>query len=200
MRLWTVQPLVVWEQIQQLGLLHGDETRGLTPDYVPHSYRWLVSQLKERLPDYPGTIPWWAYCEKPDLRWVRHRRPAGEPQVRLELEPGAGSYLTYPLWAWDTVYSGDYLSFARQERDEWMAAMRWAVPEEDTWPLPEPWRAQLEASWLRLFDPDLPARPWEDENPIRLGKAGTREAVLGVLRLEEVRQVTHFAGRSKWGR
>jgi hypothetical protein len=72
-RLWTVQPLVVWEQIQQHGTVHADETRFLTPGYVPHSCRWLVQQLQQRLPGYPGTLPWWAYCEKPDLRWVRHR-------------------------------------------------------------------------------------------------------------------------------
>jgi hypothetical protein len=198
MRIWTVQPLVVWEQFQQQALLHVDETRTSTPGYVPDSYPWLAQQLKERLPQYPGTIPWWAYCEKPDLRWVRHRRHEGERQVRLELEPRAGTFLTYPLSAWDTVFCGQYLSFARQEHDEWVQAMRRAVPDEDAWPLPEPWRTQLEASWLRLFDPDLPPRPWDDENLVLLGKSGTREAVLGLLRLEEVRQVTHFVGYSKW--
>ena len=76
--------------------------------------------------------------------------------------------------------------------------MRLAVLDEDTWPLPEPWKSQLEASWLRLFDPDLPSHPGDDESPGVYGKSGSREAVLGVLRLEDVRQVTHFVGCSKW--
>src|SRR5436853_7853922 len=54
MRLWTVQPLVVWEQLEQLGLLFVDEIRLSTPGYVPESYRWLALQLEQRLPDYPG--------------------------------------------------------------------------------------------------------------------------------------------------
>jgi hypothetical protein len=76
-----------------------------------------------------------------------------------------------------------------------MSAMRQAAPDEDEWPLPEPWKTQLEASWLRLFDPMLPSHPWDDE---AFGQSGSREAVLGVLRLEDVRQVTHFVGCSKW--
>jgi hypothetical protein len=194
MRLWTVQPLVVWEQFQHRALLQVDESRRSTPDYVPHSYRWLVEQLKQRIPAYPGTLPWWAYCEKPDLRWVRHCRPAGQREVRLELEPCPDSFLTFPSWAWDDVYCGHYLSFEREEHDEWMGEMRQAVPDEDGWPLPEPWRTQLEASWLRLFDRDLPSHSWDHE---AISEPGSRQAVLGVLRLEEVRQVTHFVGCSK---
>jgi hypothetical protein len=195
MRLWTVQPLVVWEQLEQLCLLSVDETRLSTLGYVPDSYRWLVQQLKQRLPEYPGTLPWWAYCEKPDLRWVRHRRPAGQREVRLELEPRPRTFLTFPRWAWDMVYCGQYLSFARREHDEWVGAMRRAVPDEDEWPLPEPWQEQMEASWLRLFHPNLPPRSWDDE---AFTKSESREAVLGVLRREDVRQVTHFVGCSKW--
>jgi hypothetical protein len=101
---------------------------------------------------------------------------------------------TFPCWAWDTVYCGQYLSFARQEHDEWVEAMRQAVPDEDARPLPQPWQTQLEASWLRLFDPHLPSQSWDDE---AISKSGSREAVLGVLRVEEVRQVTEFFGCSK---
>lgn len=167
--------------------------------YVPPQYRWLARQLEQRLPKYQGTLPWWAYCEKPDLRWVRHQRPAGEQQVRLELAPDPGAFLTFPIWAWDTVYARRYLSSTRREHNEWMAAMRQAVPDQDTWPLPEPWQSQLEASWLRLFDCDLPPQPWDE---LVIGQSGSREAVLGVLRLDDVRQVTHFVGCSRslaWG-
>jgi hypothetical protein len=198
MRLWTVRPLVVWEQLQQLCLLTVDETRLSTPGYVPDSYRWLALQLEHQLPEYPGSLPWWAYCEKPDLRWVRHSRPAGQREVRIELEPRPGTFLTFPCWAWHTVFCGQNLSFARQEQDDWREAMRQAVPDEDAWPLPEPWRTQLEASWLRLFDPNLPPCPWDQE--AIYGKSGSREAVLGALRLEDERQVTHFVGCSKWRR
>jgi Domain of unknown function (DUF3841) len=195
MRIWTIQPFTVWEQLQQSGQLHVDEGRLPYDGFLPEAYRWLVRQLTQMLPGYPGTLPWWGYCAKPDLRLFRHHRPAGGREVRLELEVRDGNYLTLPVWAWHTVYTGQYLSATSQEHGEWMDAMRQAVPDEDTWPLPEPWRTQLEASWQRLFDPILPPDPWDGRC---IGQSGSREAVLGLLRLEDVRQVRSFVGCGRW--
>lgn len=194
MRLWTIQPLTVWEQLQQQEQLHVDEACLPYGGHTPERYRWLASRLTEMLPDYPGTLPWWAYCEKPDLRRLRHYRPAGQPQVRLELEPRPGDYLTFPVWAWHTVYCGDYVSPTHQEHAGWMDALRQAVPDEDTWPLPEPWKTQLEASWHRLFNTALPPVPWDEWC---IGQSGSREAVLGLLRLADVRRVTPFVGTDR---
>jgi hypothetical protein len=73
--------------------------------------------------------------------------------------------------------------------------MRQAVPDEDLWPLPQPWRDELEASWLQLFAPDLPAHGWADmANEALL----YYEAVFETLCLRDVRCVTHFVGRSRW--
>jgi hypothetical protein len=190
MRVWTIQPLEVWELLKQHGQLQVDEARLPYGGYVPDMYLWLTRQLSVRLPGYPGTLPWWAYCRKPHLRCFRHHRPFGQPEVRIELEPRQDDYLTYPIWAWDVVHSCRYLA-PEPECAAWTAALRHAVPDEDTWPLPEPWQAQLEASWERLFDPGLPAMPWDR---FRIGQSSNREAALAVLRLEDVRSVTPFVG------
>jgi hypothetical protein len=199
MRLWTVQPAIVWEQLQRHGRLRVDEARLGSGGYVPGAYRWLREQLTRRLPGYPAGLPRWAYCAKPDLRWVRHYRPAGQREVRLELEPAPGTFLTFPCWAWNEVYGGNYRALGRDERDAWMRAMREAVPDEDLWPLPEPWRTELEASWQRLFNPALPSRAWDEECPFFNTRSGSREGVLGLLRLEEVRAVTPFVGAGRRG-
>lgn len=191
-RIWTVQPLEVWEQLQREGRVLVDEAR---MEYVPEGYRWLTAQLAQRLRDYPGTLPWWAYCKKPRLGWLRPSRPPGE-HVRIELEPVPGTFLTWPIWAWDAVYGGMYLSFGRREAVAWKRAMRRVVRDEDLWPLPEPWRSELEASWLRLFHPALPTRAWGRDACV-MHRAGSREAALGVLKLEEVRGVRCFIGTSK---
>jgi hypothetical protein len=65
------------------------------------------------------------------------------------------------------------------------------VSDEDACPVPEPWRSQLEASRLRLCGDDLPSQPWSD---LVIGQSGGRQAVLGELRLKDVRRVTHFVG------
>ena len=157
MRVWTIQPLLVWEHLQDTGELHVDPA--YYPDgFVPRQYPWLANRMQERIPGHRGGLPWWAYCDKPDLRWWRHQWPASQPQVRIEFE--VKEVLAFPFWAWDIVYSGGFLSFTEQEHDAWETAMRQAMPDEDRWPLPQPWRSEVEASWLRLFDPGLPSASW----------------------------------------
>lgn len=196
MRIWTIQPVCVWEQIQQEG-------RSLALprwDYAPHDpYRWLAAQCHQRLPVFPGELPWWAYLTKPDLRWVRHRREAGIAFVRIELEPAPESFLVYPCWAWARVFLGQYLALNGTENEEWERRIEREFPDEDTrpWPLPDPFRAELEVSWQRLFSPTLPAA-----SPLTLGEwepdfGTSREAVLGALNYAEVRDVTHFQGSYK---
>ena len=188
MRVWTVQPLIVWESLQTTGTLVVDSALYSYSDYIPWQYEWLARQLQDRIPGYSGGLPWWAYCTKPDLRWVRHRRAMGTPQVRIELE--VKDALAMPCWAWNEVYCGQFLSSTEREHDAWHLAMRQDVPDEDEWPLPEPWRSELETSWLRVFDSDLPKDGWTDVSKKRV----CEEAVFEMLRLEDVCAMTRFVG------
>jgi hypothetical protein len=186
MRVWTVQPLVVWERLERDRCLAVDPSCYVGG--VPEQYLWLAGQLRRRLPGYGGNPPWWAYCGKPDLRWVRHCQPLGAAQVRLELELPAAFVM--PCWAWHTVRCRDYLCFDRREAREWKAGLRQAKVSEADWPLPGPWQRRLEASWERLFDPDVPTR--HRSRGARFGSV--QEAVFEYLRLEQVRRVTRFLG------
>jgi hypothetical protein len=111
-------------------------------------------------------------------------------QVRLELEIADESFLRFPCWAWNRVFCQDYLARTRKEYDDWTRAMRRAVPDEDTWPPPEPWRSQLEASWQRLFDPNLPALDWDKS--WGWSRIACAEGVFESLRLDDVRRATIF--------
>ncbi|MFN3649814.1 MAG: DUF3841 domain-containing protein [Armatimonadota bacterium] len=197
MRLWTIQPFEVWEQLERSGELLVDEVRLSDDAYVPPAYRWLAGELGRRVSGYPGTLPWWAYCQKPDLRLFRHSRPAGQRELRIELEPAAGSFVTFPIWAWDTVYCGLYLAVTAGEHARWSAALPDTDPNAHPRDFPDPWKSELRVSWSRLFDPELPRRPWD---PWRIGQSGSCEAVLGVLRLEDVRGATPFVGSGRVGR
>lgn len=194
-KVWTIQPLEVWEQVDQLGLLAVDAARLPYDGYVPWQYEWLAKQLQERLPGYCGSLPWWSYGACPDLRQYRHSRPRGQREVRMEILLPSEEIFSMPCWAWDTVYSGHFLSFEREERLDWDRRMREAVTDEDLWPLPQPWREELEASWERLFDPALPpSSDGDDEFHCRLGTK--QEAVFGLLRRSAIKRVTHFVGTS----
>jgi hypothetical protein len=192
LRVWTIQPVEVWQQLQQLGELRVDATRlPYSSGYVPESYYWLTRQLRKRVPNWDSDLPWWVYCERPDLRQFRHCRPWGSQEVRLEIEPAISLADTFPVWAWNQVYTRQYLAKTRAEAERWEARRWQAVPDEDLWPLPDPWRAELESSWERLFDSTFPQTCWDSE---ALGANGGREGVLNCLRLDEVRNVTPFVG------
>jgi hypothetical protein len=182
----------VWEQLRNKHLLYVQENAQKYKGYVPPAYRWLQFQLAGRLPAYSGHLPWWAYCRKPDLRRHRHLRQEGAMEVRLELEIPEESFLRFPCLAWQRVFCEDYLAATREEYEDWTKALLRAIPDEDTWPLPEPWRCQLEASWQRLFDPNLPVLDWDETSP--WSRIACAEGVFETLRLDDVRGVTSFEG------
>jgi hypothetical protein len=193
-RIWTIQPAEVWEHLRDKRSVYvqDDRYRG----YIPPAYRWLQHRLAGRLSGFSGRLPWWAYCRKPDLRCHRHLRPKSTSQVRLELEISDESFVRFPCWAWHQVFCQDYLAQTAKEYEDWTTALRRAVPDEDAWPLPKPWRRQLEASWQRLFDPNLRVLHWDETS--LWSRIACSEGVFEVLRLEDVRRVTSFKGMCSW--
>lgn len=192
MRIWTIQSWQVWELLQKKRMIYVQEDHKEYEGYIPVAYRWLKKQLKRRLPNYSGHLPWWAHCKKPDLRCHRHALQKGETEVRLELEIADELILLFPCWAWDTIFRQDYLAATRKEYEDWNKKLRGAVPDEDTWPLPQPWRSQLKASWQRLFDIDLPVQNWG--KGWLFPRSKSMEGVFEALRLEDVQKVTIFKG------
>jgi len=192
MRIWTIQSARVWRALRSKRVLNVQEDADKYRGYIPPAYRWLQCQLASRVPGYGGHLPWWAYCRKPDLRRHRHLRPKGVTEVRLELEISNERVVRFPCWAWQRVFCEDYLATTREEYENWVDELREAVPDEDTWPLPQPFRLRLEASWERLFDPELPLLDWDESSP--WSRSPSLEAVFEQLRLADVRHVTRFKG------
>jgi hypothetical protein len=109
--------------------------------------------------------------------------------VRIEFDAPAAAFVSFPCWAWNTVYAGDLLALSGSEDRAWRRRLRAAGLSAEDETLPLPFRAELESSWRRLFRPDLPDRSWRRSDPFR-----GREAVLPVLKLDWVRRVTPFVG------
>ncbi|MGL4463245.1 MAG: hypothetical protein ACRC1K_13945, partial [Planctomycetia bacterium] len=127
MRLWTVQPVAVWEQIRNAAAAWVEPTLVNSDGWSPPAYSWLVWRMRGRIGDSCGRPPWFAYCERPDLRLIRHTRPKGVRQVLIEFEPPAGASLDFPSWAWNDVYCGQYLSFTGAEDRAWRTRLRATV-------------------------------------------------------------------------
>ena len=194
-RVWTIQLAKVWAALGSERFLYVDDHAEAHRGYFVPAYRWLQSQLASRLPAYSGHSPWWGYCWKPDIRRHWHLMEEGTENVRLELEIADERVLQFPCWAWQRVFCGDYLAFTREEYEDWTNALRRAVPDEDVWPLPEPWQSKLEASWQRLFAASLPLLDWDGTWP--WPRIARRECVFELLRFDEVRRVTSFRGTLK---
>ncbi len=193
--LWTIQPLEVWESLQARGTLHVDPVRvsGREGVILP-AYQWLATQLRGRLNGSGWQLPWWAYCKRPDLRSMRHGQRG--PQTLIELSPPAGSFVSFPCWAWAQVFFGEYLAVSKSQQRAWERRVRgecgrrWRDIRDR---LPAPLQQELETSWERLFSPRLPSASWKPG-----GIGADREAVLAQLRREWVRSVTHFQGCRSW--
>lgn len=200
--LWTIQPATVWAQMEQHGSMYVDRRQASYRNEGIWQYDWLSSQLARQIHGYAGGYPWWAYCKKPDLRTHRHLL-IGE-HVCIGFCPAPGTWIRFPIWMWDTIYSGRYLAQSYEEFVSWTQKMLTAVPDEDTWPLPDPWGRYVERSWGRLFDQRLHNSCWLrgcDPNDPRLDgywplgiETGSCEAVGETLRASEVVEVRHFRG------
>ena len=192
MRLWTVQPILVLERLRTEGSIYVDPYQINDVGWIHPQYRWLTWQLQWRIKDSRGHPPWWAYCKRPDLRWVRHSRPRGSREVLIEFEPPTDAFVSFPIWAWNDVYCSQYLSFTGKEAKSWEKRLKNNTGIEfgfEEGLLPEPWQEELEVSWRRLFSPRLPARSWHR------GLTSTdREAVTDVIKLEWILSTREFMG------
>lgn len=194
-RLWTVQPAEVGKQIESAGEAWVDRNR-LRGGWVHPQYSWLAWQMRSRLADSRGGLPWFAYAARPDLRWVRHARPEGEENLLLEIEAPDGAAIVFPCWAWHDVFCQQYLALNGTDHRDWHRRVRETVGViywDHEGRLPEPLQSELEASWARLFHEDLPARSWR-----RRDRRPDREGVLEVLRKEWLVRVTPFVGTGRW--
>ncbi|MCA9310855.1 MAG: DUF3841 domain-containing protein [Phycisphaerales bacterium] len=187
---WTVQPREVWTTLEADGVIHVREDR-IPAGGVHPQYRWLSDQLTRRLPGWEGRLSWWMYARRPDLRAIRHLR-SGD-QVLIEVAAPALRVVSFPCWAWHDVFCATHLARSRDEALAWYRRVRSAVsarPAELMFDdYPKVLREELERSWERLFDPELPACSWQ-----RRRSSTSREAVVDELRVDWIRSVRHFRG------
>src|SRR5439155_209533 len=97
-----------------------------------------------------------------------------------------------PVAVWERLRSDGHVVVhpARLGADGWIHPQysRLAGTSADA-DLPEPLQAELEASWRRLFRPDLPPRSWQRGDNFK-----GHEAVVEVLELGWVRCIKEFVG------
>ena len=185
-RLWTIQPLHVWEKLRQMGALWVDPGTDEFSHEFRESYDWMCRQMRRRLPEYEGHYPWWAYDYKLDLRSFRYQSGTGR-QVLLELALPPEQVLFSAYGAWHFVLGPSYLPYALDnegwecEDNAWKKELKEnGLDPYQEHPLPEPWHSRMVASWERIFDVD------------DLRDTNTIQACFERLELNDVVTVTEF--------
>jgi hypothetical protein len=138
MKLFSIQPIDVWEKLQQEQVLLADPLLGgyiepkpgdhtLEEDTFYIAYDWMRQQMAKRIPDYQGNWPWWAWhtwytqndkpCHSPDLRRERFNYNLGEDWVRLHLEIPDEKVLLSCFDGWRSVLNHWFLCHTEEEDD-----------------------------------------------------------------------------------
>jgi len=192
MKLWTIQPLCVYEKLLEQGNLHCDPDCdgfwGNVSKEFMSAYNWLVGQMEARVGPSPMGVryPFWAWAlidgvsKKPDLRRVEFNGFVGE-HVILELEIPEADVLLSDEENWHYVLGNWYLHDVHGSEGEWEEADAWF----DNLP-PDEQESVRRKSWEKIFDKDAPDNDWEFV-----------QACFWELRLDQVKGVRKFFGRGK---
>ena len=188
MRVWTIQPQKVYDQLRLDGVVHVDFS--LSPygkwEEFRRSYGWMIEQMKSQigLPPTGVTYPYWAWHtlgwehKRPDLRRIEFRN-CSDLTVCIELELPESQVLLSDDEKWHYVlndwYLGDATSIAEFEaEDKWLESLS----EKEL-------RTQKLKSWNKVFNVDPVHDEWQ-------GQGRDVQATFWELRLSDVIAVRHF--------
>ena len=197
MRLWSIQPRLLWDQLEQEGAISGNPAF-VWPEFW-HAYDWMMVQMRHRIrpSPRPGMLPMWAWARwtgtqtRPDLRSRGHLE-SGTSGVRLEFDVDPARVLLSDFELWHYVLGYWYLA-ANDAEDVYVDAALTAKrldPFRQKLLADDYWHRQILASWERIFDLQGTTikRGWPPEHK-------SIQAVLWEIRREDVRRVQFFVAR-----
>ncbi len=191
MRLWTMQPVEVYDILLKDGVFRCDPSKIPEPSFVD-AYGWLIDQLEKRdkRPDNVQ-LPTWAWFrfnkkeKKPDLRHSCYGA-RGEKMVCLEIEISDEKVLLsdfdlwhFPLnnWWLDNCFVPDYTEEMYDKSHEWFDGLD-----------KEQQQIEKEKSWHQIFN----IEPFEND---WIARGNYVQAIFWELRLENVKKVQYFTAR-----
>lgn len=192
MRLWTIQPEALFEQLKVENVVYCDPSKSefLVECDFNKAYNWLAEQMKWRIGNPPDGVkyPIWAWHtlnwrhQKPDLRRIEFRHH-DEEQVCIELEIPDEDVLLSDEETWHIVLNDGYYGGSTNESDfkiehAWLKSLR---PEEQ--------KRVKENSWEKIFAVFSPVDTEWDRRGMFI------QATFWELRLNQVISVRHFKGR-----
>lgn len=157
MRLWTLQPACVLNELENTGTFICDITKTEnTEDCFKDAYNWLVIEMEKRIGKKPPNVsyPIWAWHttnwkhKKPDLRHFAYASSVkkGEKYACIEIEVPDEEVVLSDFDAWHYVLNKWFLDDSTNE-EEWDESHEWY----DSLPMYEKENV-LKESWQKIFD------------------------------------------------
>ena len=192
MKLWTMQPVEVYDILTRDGVFTCDPTKICEPSFIDH-YGWIVKKLDEKDPK-PDNVdyPIWAWHrfngkeKKPDLRHSCYGT-RGDKMVCLELEIPDEKVLLTDFDLWHFVLNDWWLDtsmfkygFTEEEYDlnhKWFKGLSKEEQEKEK-----------EKSWEMVLN----IEPFEND---WIARGGYVQAVFWELKMELVKKVQYFTAR-----
>lgn len=194
MRLWTIQPEELYQQLITEKVIHCNPLRseGLIKLEFGFAYDWMAEQMKLRIGAPPPGVkyPMWAWHtlnwkhQKPDLRRIEFRY-IGVDSVCIELEVPENKALLSDEELWHFVLNDIYYSNSTNEED-FNAEYSWF----ESLPLSEQ-KSVKEESWKKIF------RVSTQLNTEWARRGEFIQATFWELRLDQIISVRRFKGRSE---
>ena len=185
MILWTIQPVEVYDLIQETGVYHCDFTKSMLSD-CQDQYDWLVQEMKDRIGDPPRGVsyPVWAWYmwegdrKKPDLRRERWGKGwKGERFACMEIDVPEDRIVLSDFDSWSIILLHGLLSDSEEE-DTRLENEYNSLSEEDK-------RAYRDKNWERAFDLTYVDNDW-------MHRGDSIQATFWELRKEDIRKVWFF--------
>jgi hypothetical protein len=187
-RIWSIQPESLYEQLKVEKVLHCNPA--FTDEDFRQAYDWLTRQMAVCIGSPPEGVlyPFWAWHtidglhQKPDLRRSEYKAYNDNP-VCLELEIPDNKVLLSDFDGWHMVLNNlYYLDYIDEEKadleDAWLDSL---PPGEQT--------SVKMKSWEKIFDVYLPNKDSGDDEGLYI------QATFWELRLDQVVSLRHFKGR-----
>ena len=192
MRLWTVQPVEVWDILQKQGyfICNPEKSDYISTDWgFKEPYDWLVNQMELRIGKRPHRVqyPIWAWHtrnwqhKKPDLRTIGLGKK-GEKSVCIEIEIPDNQVLLSDYNAWHYVLNKWWFDDSLSEEDwekkhEWFDSLPYTIQNKIR-----------EKSWERIFNITPFKNDW-------VSNGRYIQATFWILYLKDVKNIRYFTAR-----
>ena len=190
MILWTIQPIEVYNLIQEKGYYICDPSKSECLEMMcfEKAYDWLIEKMKEKIgqPPLNAKYPVWAWHtwnwnrKKPDLRSPHAKR--GTELVCMEIEIPDEDVILTDFDSWHYVLNNWHHNYAKNE-EEWDKIDEWieSLPPEEK-------QKEIEKSWENIFNIDPINSGW-------VKKGQYIQATFWKLSKTQIKKVQFFKSR-----